>query len=822
MQSFWQDFIFGVRMLRRQPGFTAVALFTLALGIGANTAIFSVINGVLLKPLPYYQPERLVLLWERNPAKGMEQEMVTPPNLADWQAQQHVFEQIAFWTGEGEFNLVRADGSEKIRAAYVSSSLFPTLGLQPRLGRTFLPAEDQKEGNRVAVISYEFWQQRFGSNESALGQTITLDTYNKRDYTIVGVMPPGFQFPGKSEVWLPAGWNGIPTDRRGGHWLTVLARLKDGVTMAQAQTEMNGIQARIETQFPNANLGSQVAIVPLLEQTVGRNLTTALWILWGVIAAVLLIACANVANLTLARATARQKEIVIRLALGASRWQVVRQLLTENLLLAVAGGLFGLLLAVWGLNALQALSGEQVPRWQNVRLDAWALAFTLVVSLLTSLLCGLAPALQATKHDLHSALKESSQAATAGVHRNRLRSGLIIAEVALSLLLLIGAGLMLNSFARLLTLNRGFQPDHLLVAKLDFSVSGFTTWVRPTNTRPQVTLLELMQRLQAQPGVQAVAAVSALPRTTVPPRQGIILEQGHPAETPRVDYKGVSPDYFRTMGIALLAGRTFTEHDAFGAPGVVIINETAAKRWFPNVNPIGQRIAMEGRTPGQPVTPAPWETSVWNEIVGMVADTKKLNLKADTVPEVYASYWQYPMQTPDLLVRTNAPAATVTAAIRNEIQALNKNIPAPKMETMDALLADVVAEPRLQTTLLTLFGLTALVLAAIGIYSVMAYSVASRTQEIGIRMALGAQMADVLRLVIGQGMKLVLLGVALGVAAALALTRLLQSLLFGVSATDPLTFVLIVLLLLGVALLACFLPARRATKVEPMRALRHE
>jgi putative ABC transport system permease protein len=822
MQSFWQDLQFGARMLRKTASFTAIAIFTLALGIGANTAIFSIVNGVLLQPLPYHEPERLVTLWERHLAKRMEQELVTPPNLSDWQAQQQVFSQLAFWTGDSEFNLVLHDSSEKIRASYVSSNLFPTLGVQPIKGRAFLPEEDQREGNRVAVISYEFWQQHFGGRDEALGQIVTFDTYGKRSYTIVGVMPPGFQFPGKSEVWLPAGWNGIPRDRRGGHWLSVLARLKDGVTLAQAQAEMNAIQARLEAEHASHNIGSQVAVIPLLEQTVGRNLTRGLWILWGVIAAVLLIACANVANLMLARATARQREIVIRLALGASRWQVVRQLLAESLLLAVAGGVLGLLLAVWGLAALKAFSLEQVPRLSGVQLDGWALAFTLTVSVLTSLLCGLAPALAATKHNLNEALKEGSQAATAGTHRNRLRSGLVVAEVALSLLLLMGAGLMLNSFARLTRVNRGFQPDHLLVAKLDFSVSGFTSWVRATETRPQVTLLELMRRLQAQPGVQAVAAVSALSRSAEPPRQGIVLEGRQLSEVPRAEMQGITPDYFRTLGIALLQGRAFTEHDQFGVPAVTIISETFAKRFFPNENPLGKRLALEGRTPGQPVAPAPWEASPWSEIVGVVADTKKLNLTADLVPVVYMSYWQWPMQTPELLVRTDAPTATAAAAIRHEIKALNKNIPAPNIVTMDAQLADVVAAPRLQTMLLTLFGGVALLLAMVGIYSVMAYNVAQRTHEIGLRMALGAQPTDVLQLIIGQGMKLVLLGVALGLAASLALTRLLQSLLFDVSATDPWTFVVVVLVLLGVALKACYLPARRATKVEPMIALRHE
>ncbi len=822
MKSLWLDLQFGMRMLRKQPGFTLLAIFTLALGIGANTAIFSVVNGVLLKPLPYPEPERLVMLWERNPQKGMEQESVTPPNFDDWQAQQNVFEHLAFWTGDTEFNLVRADGSEKIRASYVSANLFPALGVPPLEGRAFLPEEDQKEGSRVAVISYEFWQHRFAGAADVFGQTMTLDTYGRRDYTVVGIMPPGFQFPGKSEVWLPAGWNGIPRNRRGGHWLSALARLKAGVTMEQAQAEMNAIQTRIEEQFPNLNLGSQVAVVPLLEQTVGRKLQTALWILWGVIAAVLLIACANVANLTLARASARQREIVIRLALGASRWQVVRQLLTESSLLALAGGSLGLLLAVSGIAALKTISAEPVPRLQDVRLDRWALGFTLLVSLVTSVLCGLAPALEATKHNLSEALKEGSATATAGLRRNRLRSGLVVAEVALSLLLLISAGLMLNSFARLVNLNRGFQTDHLLVVKLDFSISGYTTWMRTTTTRPQVTLLDLLNRLQAQPGVQSVAAVSALSRSAEPPRQGVVLEQGQPNETPRANYQGITPDYFRTMGIALLKGRTFTERDVLEAPPVAIINETIAKRYFPDEDPVGKRLAMEGRTPGQPAGPNPATGSPWSEIVGVVADTRKLNLSAETVPEVYVPYWQYPMQTPELLVRTNVPVVSAIAAIRNEVKAVNKNIPAPSIQTMDAMLADVVAQPRFQTMLLTLFGVVALLLSAVGIYSVMAYSVSQRAREIGIRMALGAEPRHVVKLVVGRGMLLVLIGVAIGSAGAFALTRLMSGLLFEVSATDPLTFAGIPILLAGVALGACLAPARRATKVDPMVALRSE
>ena len=821
MKSLWQDLRFGARILSKQPGFTLIAIFTLALGIGSNTAIFSVINGVLLKPLPYVEPERLVMLWERNPKTGMEHEFVSPPNLEDWQAQQSVFEHLAYWTPDTELNLVLADGSEKIRASYVSSNLFPALGVPPLEGRGFVPEEDKRGGSRVAVISYDFWQHRFEGAPEVFGKTLTFDTYNRREYTVVGVMPPGFMFPGKTEVWLPVGWNSIGPNRRGVHWLSVLGRLNRGVTLDQAQTEMNAIQGRIETQFPNLNLGSEVAVVPLLEQTVGRKLQTALWVLWGVIAAVLLIACANVANLTLARASARQREIVIRLALGASRWQVVRQLLTESSLLALAGGLLGLLLAVSGIAALKAISAEQVPRLQNVQLDRWALGFTLLASVITSVLCGLAPALQATKQNLIESLKEGSTTSTTGLRRNRLRSGLVVAEVALSLLLLISAGLMLNSFARLVNLNRGFQPDHLLVAKLDFSISGFTTWIQTTTTRPQVTLLSLIQRLQAQPGVQYVGAASSLSRATEPPRQGFVLEYGQPAESPRANFQGVTPDYFRAMGIALLKGREFTEGDTFEAPSVAIINETIAKRYFADENPVGKRLAMEGRT-GQPVGPNPAASSPWGEIVGVVADTRKLNLGADTVPEIYVPYWQYPMQTPELVVRTSLPSIGAAAAIRSEISSLNKNLPAPRIQMMDEVLADIVAQPRFHTTLLSLFGVLALVLSAIGIYSVISYSVSQRTHEIGIRMALGAKPTDVLKLVVGRGMWLVLSGIGIGLAASFATTRLMSGLLFEVSATDPLTFAGIPILLAGVALGACLAPASRAARVDPMVALRSE
>ncbi len=819
LRSFWQDLSYSLRMLGKKPSFTLVAVLTLALGIGANTAIFTVINGVLLRPLPYDEPERLVMLWESNPRRKIEQQMVAPPHLAEWRAQSRSFENIAYWTGTGEFNLVTAEGSEKAKCAYVTSNLFATLRVRPRLGRVFLPEEDQEKGNRAALLSYEYWQRRFAADPQVIGRTLTVDTFGRRVYTIVGVLQPGFRFPNQTEIWLPVGWDGIPRQRRG-NWLSVIARLKAGATLAQAQAEMNTIQPRLAAQHPQEVLSTQVAVIPLLEQTLGRNLRLALLILWGVVACVLLIACANVANLLLARAADRQKEIAIRLALGGSRFRLIRQLLTESLLLALIGGVVGVLLANWSLKLLIAFNADHVPRLSETRLDGWSLGFTLLVACLTGLLFGLAPAWQTTEPDLNVALKDTGRGATDGLQRNRLRSLLVVVEVALSMILLIGAGLMLRSFAQMTRVDRGFEPERLLTAKLDFSVSGFGTWVRPTETRPQVTIRALVERLKNQPGVQAVAAVSdkAGFQITVEGRQTGV-EEDHP----RTSFQGITSDYFRAMGITLLRGRTVSESDALESPRVVILTESLARRCFPNENPIGKRIYMGRLNPGQVGEFDRYtNVSMWAEVVGVVADVKSMNLDPKVEANVYVPYWQWPMQTPTLAVRTAGNPANLAAAIYSEVKALNKGLPAPKVQTMNERLADVVAEPRFQTLLLGLFGLLTLVLVSAGIYGVVSYSVAQRTHEIGVRMALGAQTRDVLKLVIGQGMKLALVGIGFGLAGALLLTRLLKTLLFGVSATDPLAFGLAALLLMGVVWLACWLPARRAAQVDPMVALRCE
>jgi putative ABC transport system permease protein len=817
MQTLLRDLRYGARMSLKKPGFTLVAVITLALGVGANAAIFTVVNGVLLRPLPYDEPDRLVMLWESDPRRNIERQLVAPPNLVEWMGQSRSFENIAYWSGSGEFNLVMADGIEKAKCAYVTSGLLSTLRVRPHLGRAFLPEEDRPEGNLAAVLSYEYWRRRFAADPNVIGRKLTVDTFGRRDYTIVGVMQPGFRFPNQTEIWLPVGWDGIPRARRG-NWLSVIARLKDGVSPAQAQAELSVVQARIGQQHSEAS--SSVIIIPLLEQTLGARLRSALLILWGVVACVLLIACANVANLLLARAADRQKEIAIRLALGGSRWRMIRQLLTESMLLAFLGGAFGLLLASWSLKLLIAFNADHVPRLVETRLDVWSLAFTTLIACLTGLLFGLAPAWQTTKPDLNVALKDGGRGATGGLQRNRLRAVLIVAEVALSMVLLIGAGLMIRSFAQMTRVNRGFQPEHLLTAKLDFSISGFTTWVRPTETRPQVTLRELMERLKNQPGVQSVAAAGdkAGFRVTVENRQ-----TGAEDDYPRVSLQGVSPDYFRAMGIPVLRGRAFTESDALESPGVAVLPESLAKRCFPNEDPIGKRIYKGRLNPGQAGELDRWtNVSLWTEIVGVVADVKSISLDPQVEMNVYVPYWQWPMQTPSLFVRTAGNPANFAAALYSEVKALNKNLPTPKVQTMNERLADVVAQPRFQTLLLGLFGLVALALVSAGIYGVVSYSVAQRTHEIGVRMALGAGRRDVLRLVVGQGMKPVLAGLAIGLAGALTLTRLMKALLFGVSSSDPLTFGSIALLLALVALLACWVPARRATRVNPIIALRQE
>jgi len=823
------DLKFALRQLLKNPGFTAVAVLTLALGIGANTALFSVINGVLLKPLPYPEPEQLVTLWERNPQRGIEQERVSGPNYLDWRAQNTVFSEMAVspgWEGSERFNLVLRDNTVKVRATYTSSSLFRTLGINPLLGRTLLPEEDQKEGPRAVVLSHGLWQRQFNGDSNVLGRTLTLDTYGRRDYTIVGVMPPGFGQPSQNELWLPLGWMGVSlADRRAANWHIVIARLKPGATLERAQAEMNIIQARLAQSYPGGITGTEVAVVPLLDQALGRNFRRALLVLWGAVAAVLLIGCANVANLMLARAAARQKEIALRLALGAGRWRVVRQLLAESLLLALLGGALGVLFGWWGLQFFIAVSPAGIPRLAEVTLDLAALGFTLGISMLTGVLFGLAPAWQFSRPALSAALKESSHGASAGAAAGRTRGALVVAEVALSVVLLAGAGVMLQSFARMLRAERGFQPEHLVTAELDFSVSGFTTWMRPSATRPQVPLRELMERLRALPGVQFVGAGSRLlRRENRPPHESIAIfgrPADKPEEQPRAEFQGISPGWLPALGARLLRGRDFTEADRLEAPGVVLVNETFARRFFPSQDPVGQWLKMGASQPPLGATNR-WGQTEWSEIIGVVSDVKSLHARPQAVPEIYQSYWQWPMQNPTLLIRTTGNPAALAETIRRETQALAPNLPSALIRKMDDLLSDTVAQPRLQSGLLSVFAGAALLLAALGLYGVLSFAVAQRRREMGVRIALGARKSHVLSLVIRQGMKLALAGLSLGLILALALAQTLRSLVYEVKPADPLTFAAVALLLLATALLACWLPARRAARIDPITALRAE
>jgi putative ABC transport system permease protein len=817
------------RQIAKNPGFSAVVVLTLAFGIGANTSIFSVIRGLLLKPLPYPDPGRLVALSERDPRQGIEQERVSGPDYLDWRSQNTVFSEMAVcpgWEASEQFNLVLGDETVKVHASYTSASLFATLGTKPLLGRTLLPDEDQREGNRSAVLSYGLWQQYFGGSSKAIGQTLTLDSYGRRDYTIVGVMPPGFGIPSSTELWLPIGWMGVSlTERRSAHWHNVIARLKPGVTLTQASLEIGAIQARLKKAYPGETIGSEVLIVPLLHQALGRNLRTALFTLWAVVIGVLLIACANVASLSLSRAASREKEIALRLALGAGRRRVIRQLLGESIVLAMIGGAFGVLLGWWGLRFFVMACPANVARLDQLTIDPAVLLFTTGVSLLTGILFGLAPAWQFSRPDINETLKQSSRSASASPVGGRTRNMLVVTEVALSVILLTGAGLMLQSFSNMLRAERGFQPAHLLTAQLDFSVSGFTTWVRPTSGRPQVPLHDLMERLRAVPGVAAVGAGSRLLRSENTPPHEPFAVFGRPVfdaeEQPKAEFAGISPGWIQALGLRFIQGRDFNEGDQLEAPGVMLINQTFARRYFPNQNPIGQRLRMGAQQPPPGATNV-WGLPEWSEIVGIISDAKSLQARPEAVPEVYAPYWQWPMQGPTLLLRTTGDPAVLAETVRRETRQLIPNLPTPVVRTMDDLISSTLAQARLQSGLLSLFAAAALILAALGLYGVLAYMVNQRRQELGIRIALGAQKRDVLKLVLLHGLRLAFAGAILGTFGALALTRLIRSLLYQVTPANPITFVAVVILLALTALLACWLPARRATKLNPTEALHHE
>ena len=820
MESILQDIRFSARSLLRTPGFTAVAIIVLALGIGANTAIFTVVNAVLLRPLPYRNSDQLMMLWETNPRFqiGIDTLPVTPGNFMDWREQNNVFEYVAA-LGISHLNMTGVGEPERISAATVSPNFFRLMGVEPELGRTFRDEEEKPGAGRVVVISNALWQRRFAGETDVIGSAMTLDG---ESYTVIGVAPEGFQFPRAKElpyfvgvetqtdVWRPMTLgDDFVNKSRANHQLSVIAKLKPGVTRERAQSEMTAIAERLEQSYPESNQGIGVKIVPLNEQVAG-NVRSALLVLMGAVALVLLIACANVANLLLARSSGRQKEIAIRTALGASRGRVIRQLLTEALLLSMTGAIGGTLLSLWGIKALLSLSAETLPRSYEINLDARVLGFTVGIALLTSVLFGLVPALQASKISLSESLKEGSRSSSSGLGRNHVRDLLVASEVALSLVLLIGAGLMIKSLASLLKVDPGFKTVNTLTMQIALLGSRYP------NPGQQIAFFqEVTDRVESLPGVRSVGLISSAPLSGGVYAGGFTIEgREAQAETDNLvaDRRMISTDYFNALAIPILRGRGFTEQDNQGATGVVIVSESWVRRFFPNGEPIGNRIKLGG----------PDSTRPWLSIVGIAGDVRDTALESDPRPCVYLPYPQFPSSGMTLVVRAAFDPGSLTSAIRNEVWAVDKDQPVTNVKTMSQYVADSAATRRFNALLLSVFATLAVVLASVGIYGVMSYSVSQRVHEIGIRLALGAQPSQVVKLVAGRGMAPVFAGVAIGLAGAFALTRVMTSLLYGVSATDSTTFVIVPVLLIAVAALASYIPSRRATKVDPMVALRCE
>jgi putative ABC transport system permease protein len=820
LEELWQDLRYGVRTLMKRPGFAFIAVLTLALGIGANTAIFSVVNGLLLRALPYYEPERLVMVWADRPILqaqiGLDDFPVAVADFVDWRNQNQVFEQMAALQAQ-RMNLTGGGEPESVVGLRASASLFPLLGPHFAMGRAFLPEEDRAGADRVVVISHGLWQQRYGADPKLIGQKITL---NNEAYTVIGVTAPDFQFPRRGEIpfgvapfgdalkvdlYLPIAFTPINMNDRRNNYLAVIARLKPSVSIQQASAEMNAIARRLTEQYPQANTDKGVRLALLQQQAVGKA-RTALLVLLGAVGFVLLIACANVANLLLARAAGRQKEMAIRASLGASRWRVARQLLTESLLLAISGGAAGLLLARRLVELLLAIAPDNLPRAYDIRLDTRVAGFTLLVSLLTGIVFGLLPALQASKIDLGATLKEGGRDA-AGLLRRRLRGFLVVSEVALAFVLLIGAGLLIRSFARLTEVDPGLDPRSVLTMDI------LLPFAKYKEGRSLAFFQQTLERVRALPGVEAAAWVYPVPMSGASGSGGFDIEgRLSPTEqTFNAGIRTISPDFFKTFRVPLIKGRLIAESDSAKAPPVVVVNESLARDYFADEDPLGKRITPLGDTRT-------------HEIVGVVGDVKHSALDEEAKREMYFPMAQaglFPIFT-SLAVRASGDAMQMVAAVRGQVWAVDKDQPISNIQTMERLMAKSVAPRQFNLLLLGVFALVGLALASVGLYGVMSYTVTQRTREIGVRMAMGAQTSDVLRLVIGEGMKLAFIGVLLGLGGALALTRLLKTLLFGVSATDPLTFAVIAVLLTGIALLACWIPARRATKVDPLIALRSE
>jgi putative ABC transport system permease protein len=825
MDTFFRDVKYAVRVLLKSPAFTVIAVLTLALGIGANTAIFSVVNGVLLRPLAYRDSASLVNVWGKFDKEGIPQNWISEPEYFDLLDRNESFAQIAAYSLGGSANLTRSDARPvQVSEANATATLFPLLGVEPAIGRVFTADEDQPGRSHVALLSYALWQSQFGGDPNITGKSIQLDG---ETYSVLGVLGKHFALGGKQDLWVPLALDRTKPHSRGSHYLHVVARLKPGVNFGQASAALSRFAGDLRRQYPgNYGHGDEkgfgMYMVPVKEQLVGK-LRPALLVLLGAVAFVLLIACANVANLLLAHASSREKELAIRSAMGAGRSRLIRQLLTESLILALAGGILGVVLAVWGVAALRTLVPTNTPRIDEVRLDRFVLAFTFAVSLFTGIFFGLAPAWQIVRSDLRETLNEANRGTSATVGSRRLRSVLVVSELALAVLLLVGAGLLIRSFGRLLTVSPGFQPQHLTTMELTLPEKAY-----PDGAPVASFYAQLLDRVRSIPGVQSAGAVSEMPLSEAYSSGSVFFEDTSVPNVPHlpefgnlpfmeIDYRSATPGYFQAMQIPLVQGRLLADSDQTDAPLVAVVDAAFAHRFWPKSEAIGQRIAIDQVPNSNPAVPR------WRTIVGVVGHVKHYGLDSEGREQAYFPLPQRGFSRDmTLAVRTSVDPASITGAVREQVLAIDKDMPIYNVATMEQRVSTSVAQPRLNLSLLVAFAALALLLAAVGVYGVMAYAVTQRTREIGVRMALGAMPLDVLRQVIAEGGRLALMGLGLGVLAALALTRWMASLLFEVKATDPATFVAVAAVLVGVALAACVVPALRATRVDPIVALRYE
>jgi putative ABC transport system permease protein len=802
MEALFNDLRCGLRSLLKRPGFTAGAVITLALGMGANTAIFSLVHAVLLRPLPYAESEKLVVVEDQNGKTGETIPSVSPADFFDWKSQSQSFTNVAACSG-GPITLLDREESEVVPATRVTRDFFTTLRVPPLLGRTFTP-DEFRAGSNVVVLSHRLWQQRFGGDPNVVTKTLASADGH---LTVIGVMPPQFKLPAYAEAWTPVAEDSSEMRLRASRHFDTVGRLKPNVTLAQAEAELRTIAARLASQYPEANSNWSVRLVSLRETLIGDS-RPALLILLGAVSLVLLIACANVANLVLARGTTRYRELAIRAALGASRWQIVRQLIVESLVISISASALGLLLALWVVNAIVWLVPRDLrfPRMEEAQANFAVLSFAFGVGLLVSVALGLLCGLKASRSNLQESLKESGRGASAGFQLQRLRGMLVVAEIALTLVLLAGAGLLLKSLVKLQRVDLGFNQDKLLIVPTGAPMPKYA------DPRLRAAFFErLAGEVQSVPGVQSVAMSSTPPLMYTMFFPFAVEGRTNQNEVPQAWFSSVSPNYFEVLQITPLAGRSFTDHERMGTTQVAVINDTMRRRFFASEDPIGKRLIVNFLN-----------TPLKVEIIGVVRDIKQQSLNAPPNAQIYLSYLQVPWFSTALLVRTNVEPGTMAAPVERALRSIDPAQSGSAAKTMDQLLSDSVAQPRFYSLLLGGFAVLALVLAAIGIYGVISYAVAQRTHELGIRIALGAQGLDVLTLVISQAMKLVLVGTVIGLGAAFALTRLLKKFLFDVAASDPLTFGAMALLLALVALIACYIPARRATKVDPLVALRYE